>query len=158
MAVPHTHTHNKNEIPLWSSNSAFEYIPPNGFPSGTVVKNLPANAEDVGWIPQSGRSPGVGNCNVLQYSRLENSMGRGAWHVTVHGSQSDTTERIHTPKPWKQGLKEMFAHPQEKQHYSQETEATQVSPSAASIKTCYTHTVEYYLALNKEGLPLWLTW
>ena len=47
-----------------------------GFPGGSVVKNLPANAGDtgdVGLIPGSGRSPGVGNGNLLQYSCLENS-------------------------------------------------------------------------------------
>ena len=53
-----------------------------------MVKNLPANAEDtrdVGSIPGLGRSPGVGNDNLLQYSCLENSMDRGAWWATVHG-------------------------------------------------------------------------
>ena len=52
-----------------------------GFPDGSVVKNLPANAGDtreVGSIPGSGRSPGGGNVNLLQYSCLENSMDRGA--------------------------------------------------------------------------------
>ena len=44
-----------------------------------VVKNLPANAGDSGLIPESGRSPGEGNGYPLQYSCLENSMGRGAW-------------------------------------------------------------------------------
>ena len=61
-----------------------------------MVKNLPANAGDArdtdlisGW----GRSPGVGNGNPLQYSCLENSMGRGAWQATVHGTiESDMTE------------------------------------------------------------------
>jgi len=59
-----------------------------GFPGGARVKNLLANAEDtrdLGWIPGWGRSPGVGNGNLLQYSCLENSMGRGAWWATVHG-------------------------------------------------------------------------
>ena len=50
-----------------------------GFPGGSVVKNLPANAEDMGLIPGSGRSPGGGNGNPLKYSSLENSMERGAW-------------------------------------------------------------------------------
>ena len=53
-----------------------------GFPGDSVVKNLPANAgdaRDMGSIPESGRSPGVGNDNPLQYSCLENSMDRGAW-------------------------------------------------------------------------------
>ena len=53
-----------------------------GFPGGSVVKSPPANAGDtgdVGSIPVSGRSPGGGNGNLLQYSCLENSMDRGAW-------------------------------------------------------------------------------
>ena len=49
-----------------------------------MVKNLPANAGDGGLIPGSGRSPGEGNGNPLQYSCLENSMDRGAWWATVH--------------------------------------------------------------------------
>ena len=51
-------------------------------------KNPPANAEDVrdmGSIPGSGRSPGGGYGNPLQYSRLENPMDRGVWRATVHG-------------------------------------------------------------------------
>ena len=64
-----------------------------GFPGGSVVKNLPANAGDMGLIPGSGRSPGEGNGNPLQYSCLENPMDRGAWWATVHGvtKESDTT-------------------------------------------------------------------
>ena len=53
----------------------------------TVVKNLPASSgdvRDVGLIPGSGRSPGVGNGNLLQYSCLENPMDGGAWRATVH--------------------------------------------------------------------------
>ena len=49
-----------------------------GFLGGSVVKKLPANAGDVGVIPGSGRSPGEGNGNPLQYSCLGNSMDRGA--------------------------------------------------------------------------------
>ena len=48
-----------------------------GFPGGTVVKNLPANAGDAGSIPESGRSPEEGNGNPLQCSCLENPMDRG---------------------------------------------------------------------------------
>ena len=47
-----------------------------GFPGGTVVKNLPANAGDEGLIPGSGRSPGEGNGNPVQYSALENPRGQ----------------------------------------------------------------------------------
>ena len=54
------------------------------FPSGSVVKNPPANTGDPGSIPGSGRYPGEGNDNPLQYSGLENSMDRGAWWAAVH--------------------------------------------------------------------------
>ena len=61
-----------------------------------MVKNPPTNAvdiRDVGLIPQSGRSPGGGHSNPLQYSCLENPMDRGVWWATVHGvTESDTTE------------------------------------------------------------------
>ena len=54
-----------------------------GFPGGSVVKNTPANAGDVGSVPGSGKTPEEGNGNPLQYSCLENSMERGAWWATV---------------------------------------------------------------------------
>ena len=50
------------------------------------------NAGDVGSIPGSGRSPGTGSGNPLQYSCLENSVGRGAWWVTVHGVVKSQTQ------------------------------------------------------------------
>ena len=59
-----------------------------GSPGGTVVKNPPANAGytgDMGSIPGSGRSFGVGNGNLLQCSCLENSMDSRAWWATIHG-------------------------------------------------------------------------
>ena len=67
-----------------------------GFPHVLVVKNLPANAEnagDVSSIPGSGRSPGEGNGNPLQYSCLGNSTDRGVWQATVRGvaEESDST-------------------------------------------------------------------
>ena len=52
-----------------------------------MVKNLPVMAEDLGFIPGLGRSPGEGNGNPFQYSCLENSMDRGAWQ-TVAKSQT----------------------------------------------------------------------
>ena len=62
-----------------------------GFPDGSVVKCLPANAGDAGSIPGSGRSPGEGNGYPLQYSCLENPMDRGACWAAVHGvTQSQT--------------------------------------------------------------------
>ena len=51
----------------------------------SVGKESACNAEDPGWIPGSGRSPGEGNGNPLQYSCLENPMDRGAWQAIVCG-------------------------------------------------------------------------
>ena len=53
-----------------------------------MVKNPPARAGDIrdmGSTPGSGRSPGGGHGNPLQYSRLENLMDRGAWWAMIHG-------------------------------------------------------------------------
>ena len=64
-----------------------------GFLGGLVVKNLLADAGDASLIPGSGRSPGEGNGNPLQYSCLGNPTDRGAWQATVQGvpKESDTT-------------------------------------------------------------------
>ena len=59
-----------------------------------VVKNLPASVGDVrdpGSVPGSGRSPGGGHGNSLEYSCLENPMDRGAWWATVHGVAKNWT-------------------------------------------------------------------
>ena len=66
-----------------------------GFSDGTVAKNLPGKAGDprnVGLIPGSGRSPGVGNGNPLQYPCLRNPLDRGAWRATVHGLAKNWTQ------------------------------------------------------------------
>ena len=60
-----------------------------GFPVGSAVKNLPANAGDAGSIPGPGRSPGEGNGNPTHCSCLENTMDRGAWWATVHGTAKE---------------------------------------------------------------------
>ena len=63
------------------------------FPGGSVIKNPPARSGEAGSIPESGRSPGGGNGNPLQYSCLENAMDRRDWPATVHGvAELDTTE------------------------------------------------------------------
>ena len=54
------------------------------FLGGSAVKNLPANAGDMGSITVLGRSPGEGNGNPLHYSCLGSPMDRGAWQTTVH--------------------------------------------------------------------------
>ena len=52
-----------------------------------MVKNSPADTGDVGSVSESGRSPGVGNGNLLQYSCSGNHMDRGAWGLQFRGSQ-----------------------------------------------------------------------
>ena len=69
----------------WYTNEILVHVPPQGCPGGSVVKNLPADAGDVGSIPGWGRSPGGENGNPPQYSRLGNPMDRGAWWITIHG-------------------------------------------------------------------------
>ena len=69
----------------WYTNEILVHVPPQGCPGGSVVKNLPADAGDVGSIPGWGRSRGGGNSSPLQYSCLENPKGRGAWQAIVHG-------------------------------------------------------------------------
>jgi len=66
-----------------------------GFPSGSVVMNLPANAGDVGSIPGSGRSPGEGDGNPLQHSCLGNLRDKGAWWATVHRIAKSRTQLSH---------------------------------------------------------------
>ena len=63
-----------------------------GFPGGSEDKASACNAGDLGSIPGSGRSPGEGNGNPLQYSCLENPTDRGAWWATVHGVTKSQTQ------------------------------------------------------------------
>ena len=60
------------------------YLIYRGFPGGSEGKESACNVGDPGSIPGSGRSPGEGNGNPLQYSCLENAMDRGAWWATAH--------------------------------------------------------------------------
>ena len=61
------------------------------FLGGSVVKTLAENAGDVGLIPRSGRSPGEGNGDTVQYSWQQNPMDKGAWQATVHGVAKSQT-------------------------------------------------------------------
>ena len=83
-----------------------------------VVKNLPANAgdtRDAGSVLRSGRSPGGGHGNPLQYSCLENPMGRGAWRATVHGVAKSQTrlKRLSMQCHGRTHSVRFFAHPQQ---------------------------------------------
>ena len=76
------------------------YKPNMGFPGGSVVKNLVANAGDTDSILSLGRSHGDWKGNPLQYSCLENSMDRGTWWPTVHGIAKSWTQ-LKRQIPWR---------------------------------------------------------
>ena len=69
-----------------------------------MVKNLPTMQETLDSIPGSGRFPGEGNGNPLQYSGLENPMDRGAWRATVHGIARVGHNLATKPAPLNQGF------------------------------------------------------
>ena len=73
------------------------------FPGSSIVKNLPAKAGDMDSIPGSGRPPGEGNGNPLQYFCLGNPVDRRAWWATVHrvtrAGHSLVTKPPHQPEP-----------------------------------------------------------
>ena len=63
----------------------------------TILSTNAGDTGDMGSLPRSGRSPGGGHRNPLQYSCLGNPMDRGAWWVTVHRiTESNTTEQLST--------------------------------------------------------------
>ena len=85
---------NSSNIDSWAFAPSLHYIC-DCFPGGSVATNPPANAGDagdMGSIPGSRKSPGVGNGSPLQYSCLENPMDRGPWWVTVHGVTKSLTQ------------------------------------------------------------------
>ena len=78
----------------WTRLSDWTTALSTGFPGGSVVRNLPGNAwatGDSGPLPGSGRSPGGGSGNLLQYSCLGNPRDRGAWWATVRGAAKSQT-------------------------------------------------------------------
>ena len=67
-------------------------MPRKGFPGGSDGKESTCNSGDLGSIPGSGRFPGEGDGNPLQYSCLENFMDRGTWRAIVHGVAKSWTQ------------------------------------------------------------------
>ena len=78
--------HHNFHILIWSS------VRPQDFPGGSDGKESAYNVGDLGSIPGSGRSPGGGHGNLLQYSCLENPMDRGVWKATDHGFAKSQTQ------------------------------------------------------------------
>ena len=119
----------------------------SGFPGGSVVKNLPANATDAGdpgLILEWGRSPGGGNGNPLQRSCKENPMNRGTWWATVHSAlQSQAWLNTHAYTP---------AQPQSAKIWLPNSITTQRVFSKNSFNSCssltnkFTHIVTHYLS------------
>ena len=73
------------------------------FPGGSDGKESACSARDPSLIPGLGRSPGEGNGNPLQYSRLENPMDRGAWQAADLGITTvghDLVTKQPPPKSW----------------------------------------------------------
>ena len=84
----------KRQTVLWEKIFA-NHTSDKGFPGGSVVKNPPASAGDIGdvsSIPGSGRASGRGNGKPLQHSCLGNPMDRRAWQPTVHGVAKSQTQ------------------------------------------------------------------
>ena len=73
--------------------------PCQSFPDGSVGKESFCNAGDLGSIPETGRSPGEGNGNLLQYFCLGNPMDRRAWWATVHGVSTVKHDLAIEPPP-----------------------------------------------------------
>ena len=71
----------------YEKSSGYRNIMQNDIPGGSVVKNLPANAGDMGLIPEWGRSSGEGNANPLQYSCLESPVTEEPGRLQSMGSQ-----------------------------------------------------------------------
>ena len=69
------------------------YQKTEGFPGGSAGKESACNTGDPGLIPGLGRSPGEGNGNPLQYSRLKNPMDRGAWWATFQWDKESNTTK-----------------------------------------------------------------
>ena len=79
------------EVGRRSKRKGYVYTFSLGFPGGSEVKAFAYDARDLGSTPGSGRSPGKGNGNPLQYSCLENPLDGGAWWATVHGVTKSQT-------------------------------------------------------------------
>ena len=82
-----------NFLAFWIMCTSYCAAPnTQGLPDGSAGEESACNAGDTGSVPGSGRSPGGGNGNPLQYSCLENPMDRGSWQATVRGVAKGWTQ------------------------------------------------------------------
>ena len=135
----------------WATSLSFflsSFILLKVFPGGLDGKESACNAAGAGLILGSGRSPGEGNGNLLQYSCLENSIDRGAWQATVHGTaELDMTE-------WLTHTHTYFLNSTDK--------AASTSPCVCAEQTCCSAACTplrpswYYTGPGVSLAPLWV--
>jgi len=104
------------------------------FPGGSDGKECAFSAGDLGSIPESGKSPGEGNVNPLQYSCLKNSMDRRSWRATVHGVAKSQTLGISHQAPLKLTTKLMGNSGALALHFVLETKSRVVRKSGKNMK------------------------
>ena len=105
-----------------------------GFPGGSNSKEPTCNAGNPGMITMSGRFPGEGNVNPLQYSCLENSVDRRSWRATVHGVAKSQTLGISHQAPLKLTTKLMENSETLVLHFVLETKSHVVRKSGKNMK------------------------
>ena len=116
-----------------------------GVPGDSLVNNPPASTGDMGSIPGSGRSPGEGNGNPLQYSCLENPMDRGAWQAIVHEVAKGQTwlnkQHIHRGASSDPFLRESFIFKENgKRGWKKKKERPEVPDQFWLFNSCQGHT------------------
>ena len=126
-----------------------------------MVKNPLANAGDrreTGLIPGSGRSPGGGHGNPLQYSFLENPVDRGAWRATIHRGckewdTTEATEHAHLGQSWKVVSGTWSPGESLRTHPSRQNTKGQVTQRAASPPFLQTFSLNFQHPLPSCCLP-----
>ena len=112
----------------------------NCFPGGSDSKASACSMGDPDLIPGSGRSPGEGNVNPLQYSCLENSLDGGAWWPTVHGVTKSWTQLSDFTFFHFGGLRSHMPPSQKKKNF----------PGSSGVKTPYSHCRGWRFSLVRE--------
>ena len=117
-------------------------------------KNPSANAGDTGSVPGSGRCPGEGHGNPLQYSCLENPRDRGAWQATVYGVTRVRHNLATKQQQQKYTLKNLFWKLNQQDSISQDSEQAGL-PSGSLSCLCYPITCPFFVSHSSLFLPLW---
>ena len=121
-----------------------------GFPGGSVIKNPPANTGDGGSIPGSGRSPGEGNGNLLQYSCLEIPWTEEPGGLVSTGSRRIRYDRAHTNQPHKQRKK----YQEKRDGYSSHPVLYEQNSTIALAYIFFFSSVQYCRSVVSDSLQL----